>query len=218
MATTLPNDKRAPRRTGARSPRTQGRSARVVSAVMDATVETLARSGYDALRIEEVAQAAGVNKTTVYRRWPSKLELVDAAFRHFAAEGEVLPDTGGVRSDLIAFFRARALRSRTPARAALIRLITTERGNPEVAALAKVRREDHLGRLMTLVRRGIETGELPKATDPRLVAETIAAPIYLHTLHSGDDVAFVDAVIDLVLHGAGVRPAERAGRRSTGKR
>jgi AcrR family transcriptional regulator len=48
----------------------------VVRGVMEATLAELALTGYGALRIEDVAVRAGVNKTTVYRRWPTKEELV----------------------------------------------------------------------------------------------------------------------------------------------
>ena len=58
--------------------RSRGRSARVVQEVLTATAEELGRSGYAALRIEDVAERAGVNKTTIYRRWPTKAALVKA--------------------------------------------------------------------------------------------------------------------------------------------
>src|SRR4051794_11893312 len=45
-----------------------GRSERVVRDVLRAAIVTLGRSGYGALRVEDVAESAGVNKTTVYRR------------------------------------------------------------------------------------------------------------------------------------------------------
>ena len=60
------------RRTGEHAPRVGGRSERVVRDVLDASAKELARVGYAALRMDDVAAAAGVNKTTVYRRWPTK--------------------------------------------------------------------------------------------------------------------------------------------------
>ena len=58
--------------------RVQGRSARVVEIVLKATAEELGRVGFLALRIDDVAERSGVNKTTIYRRWASKEELVAA--------------------------------------------------------------------------------------------------------------------------------------------
>ena len=61
--------------------RVKGRAARVVSDVLIATAEELTRVGYAAFRVEDVAARSGVNKTTIYRRWPTKPELVTAAVR-----------------------------------------------------------------------------------------------------------------------------------------
>ncbi len=57
-----------------------GRSARVVRDVLRAAFELFAERGYGGLSIEEVSARAGVNKTTVYRRWPTKIDLLRAAF------------------------------------------------------------------------------------------------------------------------------------------
>ena len=54
--------------------RTGGRSERVVRDVLRAAIEELSTNGYSALRVEDVAARAGVNKTTVYRRWPTKAD------------------------------------------------------------------------------------------------------------------------------------------------
>src|SRR5580658_6994043 len=93
-----PRAKRATR--GAGRVRTGGRSARIVADVLRATAEELARVGYTALRMEDVARAAGVNKTTVYRRWPTKVQLVTETMRREHEQRVVAPDTGSVREDL----------------------------------------------------------------------------------------------------------------------
>src|SRR5262245_52319793 len=56
-----------------------GRSERVVQQVLVATIAELAESGYRAFRMDVVSAVAGVNKTTIYRRWPAKKPLVAAA-------------------------------------------------------------------------------------------------------------------------------------------
>ncbi|HEX6244732.1 MAG TPA: helix-turn-helix domain-containing protein, partial [Polyangiales bacterium] len=79
--------------------RIQGRSARVVEAVLQATAEELGRVGFLALRIDDVAERSGVNKTTIYRRWATKEELVAAMLERMTLSHEV-PDTGSLRGDL----------------------------------------------------------------------------------------------------------------------
>ena len=66
---------------------TGGRSARIVDGVLEATAEELSRVGYAALRVDEVAERSGVNKTTIYRRWPTKSDLVRATLEHFKFGG-----------------------------------------------------------------------------------------------------------------------------------
>src|SRR4051812_1829696 len=91
-------------------PRTGGRSARVVNEVMSATLEVFAQHGYAGLTIEAVALLAGVNKTTVYRRWPSKVELLGAALVSLRDEEPEPPDTGSLREDLLQLLRQAAAR------------------------------------------------------------------------------------------------------------
>src|SRR5437763_1966550 len=55
-----------------------GRSELVVRRVLDAALVELARSGYAGFRMDAVASSAAVNKTTIYRRWPSREALVAA--------------------------------------------------------------------------------------------------------------------------------------------
>ena len=60
-----------------------GRAERVRTAVLEAAAELLTEVGYDKMRVEDVAARAGVHKTTVYRRWPTKAALTaDATALH----------------------------------------------------------------------------------------------------------------------------------------
>src|SRR3954454_17804776 len=80
-----------------------GRSERVRSSVLAAAQELLAEGGYDALRVEDVASRAGVHKTTVYRRWPTKADLVMAVVEGRSEERVPVPDTGSLEDDLRQF-------------------------------------------------------------------------------------------------------------------
>ena len=65
------------------------------------TLELLRESGYDRLTVDEVAARAHASKATVYRRWPSKADLVVAAFSHGVRQVARPPDTGSLRGDLL---------------------------------------------------------------------------------------------------------------------
>src|SRR3712207_1543584 len=85
-------------RVGERRP--GGRSARVRAAVLSATIDALVDVGYDGLSVEDVARRAGVHKTTVYRRWPTRAALVAEATRERSQQVIPVPDTGTLAGDL----------------------------------------------------------------------------------------------------------------------
>ena len=66
------------------------------------TLRLLQQHGYDRLTVEAVATEAKASKATMYRRWPSKADLVLAAFIQGTRESAVPPDTGSLRGDLLA--------------------------------------------------------------------------------------------------------------------
>ena len=60
-------------------------------AILEATIEILGEEGYEGLSIEGVAARAGVGKTTIYRRWTSKAELVVAAIQRYKSPADPSP-------------------------------------------------------------------------------------------------------------------------------
>jgi AcrR family transcriptional regulator len=77
------------------------RSADRTPAILHAVIELIDEDGYDRLTIQEVADRAGVGLATIYRRWPTKQDLVVEALRAKVVD---LPDTGDTRADLLTIF------------------------------------------------------------------------------------------------------------------
>jgi AcrR family transcriptional regulator len=69
--------------------------------LLEVTLQLLQEHGYDRLTVDAVAATAHASKATVYRRWPSKAELVLAAFIESCRQVAVAPETGTLRSDLL---------------------------------------------------------------------------------------------------------------------
>ncbi|OKH84463.1 TetR family transcriptional regulator [Mycobacterium sp. SWH-M3] len=65
------------------------------------TLQLLQEHGYDGLTLDAVAATARASKATVYRRWPTKAELVLAAFIEGIRQVAVAPETGTLRGDLL---------------------------------------------------------------------------------------------------------------------
>jgi AcrR family transcriptional regulator len=72
------------------------------SELLAVTLRLLQEHGYERLTLDDVAAIGRASKATVYRRWPTKAELVLAAFIEGVSQDAVPPDTGSLRDDLIA--------------------------------------------------------------------------------------------------------------------
>jgi len=192
---------RAPRRT--EGLRVQGRSARVVEDVLSAVIAELGQVGYAALRVEDVAARSGVNKTTIYRRWPSKTDLVSAAIERVKDDPLVF-DTGTLRGDLLAMMRDFVARVQTPLGRGIVRMLQAERGDPEVAELLRSLRRRHQQVRRSLFERALARGELPAGTDCSLLVELAMAPVAARVVHLGVEVdeRFLVMHVDVLLAGA----------------
>lgn len=80
------------------------------------TLEVLQEQGYDRLTVESVATRARASKATMYRRWPSKADLVLAAFIEGTRNLAIPPRTGALRSDLLEIGRTTCQQAREHAR------------------------------------------------------------------------------------------------------
>ncbi len=184
--------------------RTGGRSARVVNAVLEATLDVLARDGIAALTYESVASLAGVSRTTIYRRWGTRDELVRAALLHLAETLPLARDTGTLRGDLLEFIRLR-LTGDSRQRDRAVGLIRANVGQlPEVSALARLVEERAHRPGVMAVERAIARGELPAGIDPMLVLDPIFATLQFRVFVLGQEpeVRYVEQLVDLVLAGA----------------
>ncbi len=99
------------------------RDPRIDAAVLRATVDLLAETGYPGLLVSAIAERAGTTKPAIYRRWPSKAHLVHEAVFPIGAATEI-PDTGSLPDDLREMVRRTTAFLTTPAaRAALPGLV-----------------------------------------------------------------------------------------------
>ncbi|APR82369.1 Transcriptional regulator, TetR family protein [Minicystis rosea] len=171
--------------------------------VIDATVRELARVGYAALRMEDVAAVAGVNKTTVYRRWATKSDLVTAALTARALPDFEMPDTGALRTDLLALLRPFVARVSKPEGRALARMMLMEMDHPDVAALSRGFREKRLTLWVDIVHRAVKRGELPAGSEPRLLVDILMGTVMTRVrCNEKVDDDYLHAVIELVVLGA----------------
>jgi len=194
----------AGRKRSAARPRTGGRSARVVTEVLSATLELFAEHGFAGLSIEAVAARASVNKTTVYRRWPTKTDLLVAALVFLREEDPPPPDTGALHSDLEELLLRWAEHMATPRRRAIMQALLLGNSDPELQALVRRVREQRPAIPSVVFERALSRGELPKGSDTQLISAALLGPLHsrTHWKHEPIDVEFVRSLVKLVLRGA----------------
>lgn len=195
------------------------RGARVIEHTLAAALDELSHAGYAAMRIEDVAARARVNKTTVYRRWPTKQALVRAALLSAAGSQAVahIPDTGSVREDLLAHMRDAVAITSSPAGRTILRMLAAERPDLEVLAIARSIRSSHKAITLGLLRRAQARGELRGDLDPQLFLDVLGAA-HEHLVMQGEfselsesTVREVAKIVDLLLRGALSHPTGRGG-------
>ncbi len=172
--------------------------------MLQATLEELTETGYSALSLESIARRAGVNKTSVYRRWGTRETLVLDAVLQRATQRVPIPDTGSVRGDLLELAREIIANNSTPETQAVIRAFVAEA--PRQSAFAAGGREFWTARFTAdrqIIQRAIDRGELPPDTDPDLAIEALLGPLYLRLLitRAPLDAAYAQQLVDLLLVG-----------------
>ncbi len=156
-------------------------------AILDATLELVHEVGYDRLSIEGIAARAGVGKSTVYRWWNSKGELVVEALAEVLT-AQPVPDSGDTRRDLTGIVeQALSLYSQdTGARSIIAGLVSDMNHNADLAATLREQFiEPRRAGNRAAVTRAIERGDLPVDTDTELLIDRLVAPIAYRALITG---------------------------------
>jgi AcrR family transcriptional regulator len=187
---------------------TRSRGDAFVQEVLNAALEQLAHVGFDRFSIPEVAAVAGANKTSVYRRWPTKEELVKDALRAAMGHAEKAAVCGGLREDLIGLARNLAEFLESNAGRSVMRILLNEADNPELRSIAiSAYGEVSRHAAWMVMDEAVRRGELKSTIDPSTVLFTLAGAL-IHRVWVEKAVAseaFVAGVVDIVLNGAAVQ-------------
>jgi TetR/AcrR family transcriptional regulator of autoinduction and epiphytic fitness len=177
------------------------RSRRVILA---AALQLLAEAGYGGLTVEAVAARAGAGKSTIYRHWAGKAELVEDAIRtlradyHVPVEGTVRERVANLLGQVAGNLADSTWSSCLPA------IIDAAERDPEVLDIHRRFAAERRQVLVDLLAEGVAGGELPGGLDLDLAADCLVGPLMVRRLllHEPFDPAAVGALVDQVLPGA----------------
>lgn len=196
-----------PRRSKtARPPRGRPKSAELEQRLHQAALDQLLRHGLRGITVEKIAEAAGVPRTTFYRRWQNCSQAVVAAIEAATHEANpIAPDTGNVRSDLIEMATNMAALLTDARFGRAVRFLIAEMDvEPEFrrAILAVVLDRRRLA--TRVLQRGIARGELSADVDIPLTIEMLSGALYFRAFfgETAPDRAYAARAVDAVLSGA----------------
>jgi AcrR family transcriptional regulator len=195
--------------TAASAPRRGRRAARDTDGrILEAAIELLSANGYAGFTLDELAVRAGVAKTTILRRWPSKAAVAAAAVERLALETVDLPESETLRADLQALVTS-AIATFAKGRGRFVPRLMRESGNhPEIADL--LRTMIHTRRLAyrRVLARAVARGEFQPDVDQDLVIDLLVGPVWTRLLITQDPIpeSLVDVIVDAVLRAFPPRP------------
>jgi AcrR family transcriptional regulator len=178
------------------------RDPRLHEAILRATAELLGESGYAKLSIDGVAQRAFVTRQSIYRRWPTKLELVAELLRD-VSEHAPLPDTGSLRGDLLALYRLYSRNLLTPGGPIIPALVAESLHDAELVAIIDGYTSERRTFAMQTFERAIARGEMSGAFDPQLLIDMVSGFFWYRKLLRQRPIraAQAEQFVDIILRG-----------------
>lgn len=182
------------------------RGAPVTRRVFEVALEHLAEKGFAAFSLPEVAAAAGLHKTSLYRRWPTKIDLIRAALEASMGYDEPPSETGNLRTDMIAHAERALELVQSPLGMSVLRTLLAGSAADELRAIAEgMLQGPATSGPRRLLERAKRRGDLRPDADVRLALSVIAGAL-LHRLlveHAHVTRRDLERLVDLVLTGIG---------------
>lgn len=166
--------------------------------VLDAAAELVGECGFGRASIEAISERSGVARSTIYRHWPERSELlVEAVGKRVGPVAAI--DSGDLRTDLLQVFsHLGSLLSSEPTKCVAASFIAEAMRDPELAALHAKFTERRRAASTTLIEKAISRGDLPKTTDPAAMADDLAAPVFFRALilHQPIEKTWIESHVD----------------------
>lgn len=178
--------------------------------VIVATVELIERVGYRSVTIDAIARASGVSKSTIYRHWTSRNELVLEAFTSYIDQSTEVADTGDAIADLRTYLRKLAFHVSVGGAGPIVTgLISDSLADDEFAESFRSKViEPRRSVFLQILLRGQRRGQVRKDVDLKSAVDALYGSLHHRLLMTGEpiDAPFASALIDFAQLGLATRP------------
>jgi AcrR family transcriptional regulator len=169
------------------------------AAVLGVTAQLLFERGFGGATVDEISRRSGVAKTTIYRHWPTRTDLLRDACSTLGTPLDA-PDTGSFEADVTALMMnlAHLLRS-AKWTSVLPSIIDAAERDPDIAYMYSKLQQGYSQPFETVIRRALRRGELPPNTDAAMLVAALTGPLFYRRWFSREPLTD-DFARQIVLH------------------
>ncbi|MHB8285355.1 MAG: TetR/AcrR family transcriptional regulator [Caulobacteraceae bacterium] len=171
------------------------------AAVLDATAELLFERGFAGASVDEVSRRSGVAKTTIYRHWPTRTDLLRDACSTIGTPQDT-PNMGSLEGDVTALMTGLAHILRTAQWTSVLpSIIDAAERNPDIADMYSRLQRSYSAPFATVIGRAVARAELPADTDSAMLIAALTGPLFFRRWFSRAPLsdAFAKQIIALVI-------------------
>jgi AcrR family transcriptional regulator len=169
--------------------------------VLAATSELLFERGFAGVSVDEISRRSGVAKTTIYRHWPTRADLLRDACAAISTPQEV-PDAGSLELDLNALMTDLAeLLSKARWVSVMPSVIDAAERDPDIADVFAKLQRGYTVPIETVILRAVTKRELPEDTDVATLVAALTGPLFYRRWFSRDPLTgdFAREIVRLVI-------------------
>jgi AcrR family transcriptional regulator len=169
------------------------------AAVLGVTAQLLTERGFGGATVDEVSRRSGVAKTTIYRHWPTRTDLLRDACSTLSTPLDT-PDTGSFEADVTALMTnlAYVLRS-AKWTSVLPSIIDAAERDPDIAEMYSKLQQGYSAPFETIIQRALRRGELSTNTDAAMLIAALTGPLFYRRWFSREPLTD-DFANQIVLH------------------
>lgn len=169
--------------------------------VLGATAELMLERGFGGASVDEISRRSGVAKTTIYRHWPTRADLLRDACSSIATPQDV-PDEGSFEADVTALMLKLAVLLRSARWTAVLpSIIDAAERDTEIATTQGNLQKGYSAPFEDVIRRAIRKGELPRDIDAAALIAALIGPLFYRRWFSREELtdAFATEIVRRVI-------------------